>query len=70
MSKKKKPVPASASAPGSPPAAAPAATTTVEADSPRRRLIANVTLTVFGLYVAMIYLLALDQQFHWGIFGP
>ena len=33
-------------------------------------VIANVTLAVFGLYVAMIYLLALDQQFHWGIFQP
>ena len=70
MSKKKKPVPASASAPASPPSPVPAAPAAAEPDTPRRRLIANVTLTVFGLYVAMIYLLALDQQFHWGIFQP
>jgi hypothetical protein len=67
MSKKKKAVPVSIpSAP--PPSAAPVPA--AEPADPRRRLIANVTLAVFGLYVAMIYLLALDQQFHWGIFQP
>ncbi|HUL52389.1 MAG TPA: hypothetical protein VLT83_03160 [Opitutaceae bacterium] len=43
-----------------------------ELDQPtaRRRLIANVTLVVVWVYVAMIWLLACDQQFHWGIFSP
>lgn len=36
----------------------------------KRRLIANVVLVGVWVYVAMIFLLALDQQFHWGIFGP
>jgi hypothetical protein len=33
-----------------------------------RRLIANVVLAAVWAYVAMIGLLALDQQLHWGIF--
>jgi hypothetical protein len=37
-------------------------------ESGNRRLVANVVLAVVWLYVAMIGLLALDQQFHWGIF--
>ncbi len=41
-----------------------------ESADPRRRLIANLTLIGLGIYVAMIWLLALDQQFHWGIFKP
>lgn len=36
----------------------------------RRRVVANLVLIAAWIYVAMIYLLALDQQFHWGIFGP
>lgn len=36
----------------------------------RRRVVANLVLVAAWIYVAMIYLLALDQQFHWGIFGP
>ncbi len=38
--------------------------------SGNRRWVANVVLIAAWIYVAMIYLLALDQQFHWGIFGP
>ena len=34
----------------------------------KRRVVANVVLAAVWLYVAMIFLLALDQQFHWGIF--
>jgi preprotein translocase subunit SecE len=38
--------------------------------SDKRGLIANIALVVVWVYVAMIYLLACDQQFHWGIFSP
>ncbi len=69
MSKKKKAAPASMPS-ARPQTAAPVSAPAAEPADPRRRLIANVTLAVFGLYVAMIYLLALDQQFHWGIFQP
>jgi hypothetical protein len=41
-----------------------------EPQSPRSRLISNVALAVAWIYVAMIFLLAADQQFHWGIFPP
>jgi hypothetical protein len=34
----------------------------------RRRMVANVVLAAVWVYVAMIFLLAMDQQFHWGIF--
>lgn len=34
----------------------------------RRQLVANLVLAALWVYVAMIFLLALDQQFHWGIF--
>lgn len=34
----------------------------------KRTVVANVVLAVVWVYVAMIFLLALDQQFHWGIF--
>jgi preprotein translocase subunit SecE len=40
----------------------------VEAGPGKHRLIANVVLVAVWAYVAMIYLLALDQQFRWGIF--
>jgi len=36
--------------------------------SPLPRPYATVALVVFGLYVAALYVLALDQQFHWGLF--
>jgi hypothetical protein len=37
-------------------------------ESGNRRMIANLVLTAVWIYVAMICLLALDQQFGWGIF--
>ena len=36
----------------------------------KRGLVANLVLVAVWVYVAMIYLLACDQQFHWGIFSP
>jgi hypothetical protein len=68
MSKKKKGSPVSA--PATLPAPTPATATPADESDPHRRMIANITLVVFSLYVAMIWLLALDQQFHWGIFKP
>ena len=40
----------------------------VAAGTGKRRLIANIVLVAVWAYVAMIYLLAFDQQFRWGIF--
>ena len=40
------------------------------ATTPRQRLIANIVLVVFSLYVAALFVLALDQQFDWGLFPP
>ena len=42
----------------------------LENQSGRRGLVANLVLVAAWVYVAMIYLLACDQQFHWGIFSP
>lgn len=42
----------------------------IESKDPRRRLIGQIVLTVVWLYVAALWLLALDQTFDWGIFGP
>jgi hypothetical protein len=41
-----------------------------EAASPagNRSVVANLVLAAVWVYVAMIFLLAMDQQFHWGIF--
>ena len=36
----------------------------------RHPKIANVIFAALCVYVAMIWLLALDQTFHWGLFGP
>jgi len=56
--------PATASAPAAPPA------WIDDASNPRRQMIARVALVAVCIYVAMIWLLALDQTFHWGIFKP
>lgn len=42
----------------------------LDSQSGKRGLVANIALVVVWVYVAMIYLLACDQQFHWGIFSP
>ena len=39
-------------------------------NDPRRRLIGRIVLVGVWLYVAALWLLALDQTFNWGIFGP
>ncbi len=64
--------PAAAVAPAStPPAAgAEASVAWIDSSDPRRRLIGKIALVAVWLYVAALMLLALDQTFHWGIFGP
>ena len=57
------PVPATAAGPS-------AATVTEEPFYKRHPKIANAVFAALCVYVAMIWLLALDQTFHWGIFGP
>ena len=42
----------------------------LESRTAKHGLIANIALVAVWVYVAMIYLLAFDQQFHWGIFPP
>lgn len=59
----------SASAPGAALAAGPAMPWIASGD-PRRRLLGQLALVGVWLYVAALWLLALDQTFHWGLFGP
>lgn len=42
----------------------------IDSNDPRRRTIAKIALVVIWIYVAALWLLALDQWFNWGIFGP
>lgn len=50
---------------------APAAATTAEEPFYKRHpKIANAIFAALWVYVGMLWLLALDQWFHWGIFGP
>ena len=61
-------------APTPPPVAVAASgAATAEAAEPfykRHPKIANAIFAALCVYVAMIWLLALDQTFHWGLFGP
>lgn len=73
--KKSQPAPTS-SAPVTPvpavPVPAPASassTSWLDSDNPRQRLYGQIALVVVWLYVAALWLLALDQLFGWGIFG-
>lgn len=47
-----------------------AATSWIESADPRRRMIGKIALVAIWIYVAALWLLALDQWFNWGIFGP
>ncbi len=42
----------------------------IDSTDPRKRTIGKIVLVVVWVYVAALWLLALDQTFHWGIFGP
>jgi hypothetical protein len=52
------------------PEAATAQTAWLDSADPRRRAIAKVVFVALWIYVAALWLLALDQWFNWGIFGP
>jgi hypothetical protein len=42
----------------------------IDAADPRRRRLGQFVLITVCLYVAALWLLAFDQTFNWGIFGP
>ena len=46
------------------------ATAWIDSTDPRKRMIGKIVLVGIWIYVAALWLLALDQTFHWGIFGP
>jgi hypothetical protein len=70
------PQPPPTSAPATPtPAAAPEASAEVhvawiDSPDPRKRMVGKIAFVAVWVYVAALLLLALDQTFHWGIFGP
>lgn len=37
---------------------------------PKKRMWGKIIFVAVWIYVAALWLLALDQTFHWGIFGP
>jgi hypothetical protein len=49
---------------------APLATAWIDSSDPRKRMIGKSVLVGVWIYVAALWVLALDQTFHWGIFGP
>lgn len=81
-SKKSGPLPATTPAPSTPiPAAASAGagagtlpategTSWLDSTDPRKRMWGKIIFVGVWIYVAALWLLALDQTFHWGIFGP
>ena len=42
----------------------------IDSTDPRKRLMGKFVLVGIWIYVAALWLLALDQTFNWGIFGP
>jgi hypothetical protein len=42
----------------------------LDSADPRKRTIGKIVFVGVWIYVAALWLLALDQTFHWGIFGP
>ena len=75
---KKSPTPPAAPAPAAavtlgaiaPAATAEEMTPWIESTDPRKRRWGKIALVVLWVYVAALWLLALDQWFNWGIFGP
>jgi hypothetical protein len=63
------PAPAAASVAGV--SAAPEAQVSwMDSADPQKRMIGKIVFIGVWVYVAALWLLALDQTFHWGIFGP
>ena len=71
---KKSASPSIPSASAGPAMAAPGATTApnpwLDSSDPRKRMWGKLIFVAVWIYVAALCLLALDQTFHWGIFGP
>lgn len=42
----------------------------MDSNDPTKRMIGKIVFVGLWIYVAALCLLALDQTFHWGIFGP
>ena len=64
------PVPTLASA-GAGAAAAPAeAVSWLDSSDPKKRMWGKIVFAGVWVYVAALWLLALDQTFNWGVFGP
>jgi hypothetical protein len=42
----------------------------MDSPDPKKRLIGQIAYVAVWIYVAALCLLALDQTFNWGIFGP
>ncbi len=61
---------AASSAAAAPASSAEASTPWIESSDPRKRTIGKIAFVVIWIYVAALWLLALDQWFNWGIFGP
>jgi hypothetical protein len=61
---------AAATADVAPAEAAAAPVAWIDSPDPRKRQIAKIILVGVWIYVAALWLLAMDQWFHWGIFGP
>jgi hypothetical protein len=62
--------PATAPAGGIAAAPAEAQPAWIDSSDPKKRTIGKIVLVGVWIYVAALWLLALDQTFHWGIFGP
>ena len=45
-------------------------TSWLDSSDPRKRLWGKIIFAGIWIYVAALWLLALDQTFNWGIFGP
>lgn len=71
--RKPAPSPATASVPSASTAAevtGPAPVAWIDSDDPKKRQWGKIILGLLWVYVAALGLLALDQWFNWGIFGP
>ena len=42
----------------------------MDSADPRKRMWGKIIFVAVWIYVGALWLLALDQTFHWGIFGP
>lgn len=72
MSAKKKSSPAASVTPATSTAATAATSEApwIESADPKRRTWGKIILIALWIYVAALWLLALDQTFDWGLFGP